>query len=334
MKKKIFFSLLLFFLISLFVFFLSLASIYFPLDKNSTSQKIFQVERGQGALEIAKNLKKEGLIKSEFPFLLYLILKGKTKNLQAGYYLLSPSLTPSEIAQKLIKGDVILEKITIVEGESKNEIAKKLEEKGILEKEKFLEAIKLKYWKEKYDFLKEIGAEDLEGFLFPDTYFFKKGESEKEIVSKFLENFQRKVNEDLRKEISKQGKSLYEILIMASLLEKEVKNFEDKKLVSGILWKRLENDMPLQVDATITYLTGKRTIKISAEDLAIDSPYNTYKYKGLPPTPICNPGLDSILAAIFPQKSDYWYYLTTLQGKTIFSKTLKEHEIAKEKYLK
>jgi len=332
MKKR---AILIFlFLIFLFLFFLILSNFYLPLKEKSSPPQIFQVKKGQGVFEIAKNLKKERLIKSEFSFLLYLVLKGKTKSLQAGYYLLSPSMTPFEIAQKLIEGDVIFEKITIVEGENKNEIAEYLEEKGILKKENFLEKIKLKYWREKYEFLKDVKAEDLEGFLFPDTYFVKKGETEEEIISKFLDNFDKKVNEKLREEISEKGKSLYDILILASLLEKEVKTFEDKKLVSGILWKRLENEIPLQVDATITFITGKKTIKIPAEDLKIDSPYNTYKYKGLPPTPICNPGLESILAAISPQQSDYWYYLTTSEGNTIFSRTLKEHNIAKAKYLR
>jgi len=104
-------------------------------------------------------------------------------------------------------------------------------------------------------------------------------------------------------------------------------------LVAGILWKRLENKMPLQVDATITYITGKKTTKISIEETQIDHPYNTYKYLGLPPGPICNPGLESILAALYPKKSDYWYYLSAPDGKTIFSKTLQEHNIAKAKYL-
>ncbi len=118
------------------------------------------------------------------------------------------------------------------------------------------------------------------------------------------------------------------------MLEREVKSFEDKKLVSGILWKRLEKGIPLQVDATITYISGKKTTQIPLEDLQIDSPYNTYKYKGLPLGPISNPGLDSILAAIYPQKNDFWYYLSTPEGKTIFSKTLQEHNLAKTKYLK
>jgi len=120
---------------------------------------------------------------------------------------------------------------------------------------------------------------------------------------------------------------------MASLIEKEVKTKEDKEVVSGILWKRLKNNIPLQVDATITYLTGKKTTKIPLEDLQIDSLYNTYKYKGLPLGPICNPGLDSIKTAIYPKNSEYWYYLSTPEGATIFSKNLEEHNIAKAKYL-
>jgi UPF0755 protein len=121
---------------------------------------------------------------------------------------------------------------------------------------------------------------------------------------------------------------------MASLLEKEVKSLEDKKIVSGILWKRLENNMPLQVDATISFITGKKDANISIEETKIDSPYNTYKYRGLPLGPICNPGLESIIAAIYPETSNYWFYLSTPEGKTIFSKTLDEHNIAKQKYLK
>ena len=138
----------------------------------------------------------------------------------------------------------------------------------------------------------------------------------------------------MRTEILGQEKTIFEIITMASLLEKEVKAFEDKKLVSGILWKRLENKMPLQVDATITYITGKKSSKVSLDETKIDSPYNTYKYKGLPPGPISNPGLESIVAAIYPKKLDYLYYLSTPEGETIFSKTFEEHKRAKEQYFK
>lgn len=139
---------------------------------------------------------------------------------------------------------------------------------------------------------------------------------------------------DLRKEIEKQGKTIFEIITMASLLEKEVRTMEDKKMVSAVLWKRLEASMPLQVDATIIYITGKKTTKVSISETKIDSSYNTYRYKGLPIGPICNPGLDSIKAAIYPESSEYWYYLSTPEGETVFSETFKEHNIAKAKYLR
>ena len=109
---------------------------------------------------------------------------------------------------------------------------------------------------------------------------------------------------------------------------------EDKKIVSGILWKRIKAGMPLQVDATISYNTGKNTTKVFRSELQIDSPYNTYKYLGLPKGPICNPGIESITAAIYPEKSGFWYYLSTPEGETIFSATLEQHNIAKAKHLK
>jgi UPF0755 protein len=175
---------------------------------------------------------------------------------------------------------------------------------------------------------------NLEGYIFPDSYKIRKEETIEDIINKTLQNFDKKVTPELRQEIEKQNKTIFEIITMASLLEKEVKTLEDKKIVSGILWKRLENNMPLQVDATISFITGKKDANISIEETKIDSPYNTYKYKGLPLGPISNPGLESIIAAIYPESSDYWYYLSTPEGETVFSKTLEEHNIAKAKYLK
>jgi UPF0755 protein len=153
-----------------------------------------------------------------------------------------------------------------------------------------------------------------------------------DLLNTIFENFDSKIDDSLMAEIKRQGKSLHEIIIMASLIEKEVKTYEDKKLVSGVLWNRESIGMPLQSCSTITYITGKKAV--STEDTKIDSPYNTYLYYGLPLGPISNPGLDSIKAAIYPKKSDYFYFLSTPEGETIFSKTLIEHNIAKEKYLK
>lgn len=290
--------------------------IYLPKDSISES-KIFSIERGESLFQIAENLEKEGLIKSKYFFDFYVLIKGKAKNLQAGRYELSSAMNIAEIAQKIISGDIAKEKITIIEGWTLREIGFYFENRGICRA------------KELYE-----GMKELEGYLFPDTYEIRKGASLEEIVKKMRENFEKKLTPDLRKEIERQGKTISQIVTMASLLEKEVKTKEEKELVSGILWKRLENNIPLQVDATITYITGKKTTKISKEETQIDHPYNTYKYLGLPPGPICNPGLDSILAAIYPKDSEYWYYLSTPDGRTIFSKTLKEHNLAKAKYLK
>ena len=169
--------------------------------------------------------------------------------------------------------------------------------------------------------------------MFPQTYFFDPQMDRFKVAELFLKNFGENLSQDLRDEIQSQGKSIFKIAIMASLLEKEAKAKEEKELVSGILWKRLEIKMPLQVDATIVYITGKRTTRISIAETKIDSPYNTYKYLGLPLGPISNPGLESILAAVYPKDKGNWYYLSTPEGQIIFSKTLEEHNIAKAKYL-
>ena len=334
-KKIIFYFLFFILLFSLFIFFLWQA-IYLakiPYDKES---KIFTIEKGQGLKEISTNLEKEGIIKSDFLFNLYAIFSKKSTKLQAGKYELSSSMAIPEIVEKFVKGEVIKEKITIIEGWNLNDIEKAINEKFKIKTQKLKLSVKnLPEFKEKFDFLKNLPENaTLEGFLFPDTYEFSFNVREEEILEKMLVNFDKKLNSQLREEIKKQNKTIFEIIIMASLIEKEVQTMEDKKLVSGVLWKRLKIGMPLQVDATITYITGKKTTKISIEETQIDSPYNTYKYFGLPIGPICNPGLDSILAAIYPRESDYLFYLSTSDGKTIFSKNLLEHNIAKAKYLR
>jgi len=295
------------FFFSFFVIFLWW-EIYLPVNYFFREEKIFLIKKGESLFQIAENLEKEGLIKNKFLFDLYIFIKGAQRKLQAGEYSLTSSESINRIAEKIISGYIAKIVVTIPEGWTQKQIE---------------EMIRLK-----------LPGENLEGFLFPDTYQFPLRVSGEEVVKKMRDNFDKKLTPDLKKEIQRQGKTISEIITMASLIEKEVSKNEDKELVSGILWKRLKNNIPLQVDATITYITGKRTTKISKEETQIDSPYNTYKYLGFPPGPICNPGIDSIKAAIYPKNSEYWYYLSTPEGKTIFSKTLEEHNIAKEKYLR
>lgn len=300
-------------------------------EKDYSPQE-FLINSGDKTEDIAQKLQDQGLIFNKYLFLIYNYSTQKFKNLQAGNYLLSPSMDIIEITEKINNGEIIEEKITIIEGWTINEIADYLENKNLFLKEVFLENIE--NHSQEYDFLedkpKDLG---LEGYLFPDTYFISQ-KTPQNIIDQMLSNFNNKLSSQLKEEIQKQGKTIFEIITVASLIEKEVKTFEDKKNVSDIIWKRLDVGMPLQIDATIVYITGKKTTTISSEETQIDSEYNTYKYKGLPKGPICNPGIESILAAIYPSSNQYFYYLSTKEGETIFSKTLEEHNIAKQKYIK
>lgn len=302
MRKFFFFIILLLFL-GIFLW----QGIFLPKDSSVVEKKLFLIEKGQSLFQIAENLEKESLIKNRFFFDFYVLIRGAQNKLQAGEYSFSPSMNITEIAKKIISGEVAKIVVTIPEGFTVEQIEERL---GL-----------------------KLPGENLEGFLFPDTYQFPPRVSGAEVVKKMRDNFDKKFT-PYRNEVSGAGLTPFEIITMASLLEKEVKTKEDKELVSGILWKRLENKIPLQIDATITYITGQKTTKISKEETQIDSPYNTYKYLGLPKGPICNPGLESILAAIYPKDSDYWYYLSTPEGETTFSKTLEEHNYAKSKYLR
>lgn len=193
-----------------------------------------------------------------------------------------------------------------------------------------------------FSFLKDKPSYySLEGFLFPDTYRVYEDASTTDIVYKMLSNFDKKLTPQMRADIAAQGKTIYEIVIMASLIEKEApidysdSENKDARMVSDIFWGRLKSGQALQSDATLTYLLADNNASHSGADLEIDSPYNTYKYKGLPPTPICNPGAKALEAAIYPIKTDYNYFLTSRDGKNIYyAKTYEEHLNNKYKYLK
>lgn len=196
-------------------------------------------------------------------------------------------------------------------------------------------------WKDQYDFLKSKPDNlSLEGYLFPDTYQIFASSSPKELVIKMLNNFDNKLTPEMRKEIERQGKTIHEIITMASIIEKEApifgqKDLKDAKIVAGIFYNRLDIGMALQSDATLSYVFNDKKPVHSGDELDVDSPYNTYKYRGLIPGPICNPGIAAIEAAIYPTENDYLYFLTTLDGSQIhYAKTHDEHVRNKYKYLK
>jgi len=305
---------------------------------NNPKQREFKVEKGWGSTQISQELQKAGLIRSAWLFQFYTWQQGISSRLQDGEYFLAQNLSLKEIAQILSRGAGVTKEITLtfIEGWNNQEIADYLAKNGLAQPADFFAIVQKKAaWWDEYDFLaSRPKTADLEGYLFPDTYRIYRDASLTDIVRKMLNNFDNKLTLELRSEITRQGKTIHGILTLASILEKEVSTENDRKLVADIFYKRLQAGMPLQADSTVNYVTGKGITRSSAADIQIDSPYNTYKYKGLPPGPICNPGLDAIKAAIYPLKNDYWYFLTTPDGTVIYSKTHDEHVAAKAKYYK
>jgi len=328
-KQKLIFA----FFIVVFLLLL-VGEIYVPKSFGKSTGIVYEVKKGVGSREIANDLERQGIVRQSFFFRLYAVISGNNLKLQAGKYDLSSSMSVAQIVKKITAGDIVKESITVVEGWDLQDIANLLESKKIMTKAEFLTAVK--NYPQDFEFLKDRPAKlNLEGYLFPDTYEISVSKTPDDLVGDMLTNFDKKLTPDLRAEITRQKKSIFKIITMASIIEKEVRSLEDKKIVSGILWKRIVEGMPLQVDATVNYITGNNHPGVAIKDTKIDSPYNTYKYYGLPLGPICNPGMESILASIYPNKSDYWFYLSSEKdGKTIFSKTLDEHNIAVQKYLK
>lgn len=308
-------------LIMVVIFIYIQQGIYQPIS-NTNDLNIFNIEKGSSVKKIAQDLKNEEIIRSSNLFLFYSLLTNN-RNMQAGEYLLSPQMNIPQIIEIIVGGKINEEKITIIEGWDLNDIAIYLEEKGISSKDEFFSITG-----------EPRNKDSLEGYIFPDTYNITSKDTAETIVQKALLNFEKKMATELKNEIEKQGKTIEEIIIMASVIEKEVRTLEDKKNISDVLWKRINANMPLQTCATVLYALGEKKSSVSTTDTQIDSPYNTYKYRGLPIGPISNPGMNSILAAIYPTKNNYWYYLSAPDGKTHFSTTLDEHNYKKNLYLR
>ncbi len=237
-------------------------------------------------------------------------------------------------------------RIQVIEGWTLREIAALLEEMELATEAEFYafvgtpaQATRPQYQKsdlmDKYPFLHDIpDGLSLEGYIFPDTYRVYADDSIEMIVDRLLANFDNKVTDKLREEVEDQHKSLYDVITMASIIEREVNTNGDRAKVSDILWSRMRIGMPLQVDSSVNYVTQKGDAAISRKDSRIESPYNTYRFKGLPAGPISNPGIKSIKAAIYPDETPYTYFLTDVSGRVHYGRTLDEHNANKYKYLK
>ncbi|HLN19363.1 MAG TPA: endolytic transglycosylase MltG, partial [Patescibacteria group bacterium] len=287
----------------------------------------FKIERGEGNGKVASNLEKEKIIAGQWYFYYYLRSHGMLNKILPGEYELSGNMTIPEIAEIITTKKEKFVKITFPEGWDSKKMAARLNENG-LDGEGFLELVNNPGdLKKRYDYLNSDEVKTLEGFLFPDTYFFKPQTEAKNIVGRMLDTFDEKINSaGLRGVLTGKNIKVKDAVTMASILEGEVKSEKDRKIVSGIFWSRIKNGMPLQSCATLAYALGKNKDQYSIEDTQVKSPYNTYQIKGLPPAPINNPGIMAISAAADPEESDYNFFLTDPKtGETIFSKTAEEH---------
>jgi len=333
--KKIGSIIIVLIILGIFSLFFYSYQINYPLAKEG-EEISFVIESGQSPQEIAKSLEEQEIIKSSFWLRYYLKTKDLANKVIAGTFTLSPTMSISQIAKKITTFNTIdnEDQIVLIEGWNSQEIGKYLEEKGFCGPEEWLNLVQ-NYKVKDYNFLNDLPVGvSLEGYLFPDTYRVYKNASCEDILIKLLDNFERKITLEMKKEIDSQGKSLFEIITMASIIEKEVMNLEDMKIVSGIFWDRIKNKQALESCATLAYILGENKSQYSTEDTQINSPYNTYRYRGLPPGPITNPGLNAIQAAIYPTYTDYNYFLSDPKtGDTIWSKTFEEHIQNKWKYL-
>lgn len=304
-----------------------------PRSLAAMPESLMVIEKGSGYKDIASQLKEQGIIKNQTFFAWYVLASGNYAKLQAGKYTLSSSTPVWQVVKKITTGDTAKQRLRILEGWNVKDISAYLAANNVYAKEDFTAALQ-KDFSQEFVFLRSKPKKlPLEGYIFPDTYYVAEDTTPEEFLRTTLGNFDAKLTPELRQEIAAQKKSIYQIITMASMLEKEVRSLEDKKIVAGILFKRLEAGMPLQVDATVNYVTGRRDAKVAIKDTKIQSLYNTYQNPGLPIGPISNPGMESILAAVYPTQTKYWYYLSADgTGKTIFSKTFADHQFAMAKY--
>lgn len=297
-----------------------------------------ELKKGASPFQFAETLEENGIIRNAFLFKYYLRYKDEGPRFQAGTYELKPGMDKQAIIAKLNAGETVKAptiRFTIPEGFTVEQIADTLAKDGIADKSAFLAlADKDQAWPDT-DASKNIPKNAklrhrLEGYMFPETYELPKDSTPEAIIDRMLQELDRKLDslpETWEDQLAANGVDIHGMLTIASLVEREVVVDEERPIVAGIIYNRLKKGMPLQIDATVQYLLDKQKERLMQSDLQVESPYNTYKVKGLPPGPISSPSLKSIEAALYPKKTDYYYYVTKKDGshEHLFAETLKQH---------
>jgi len=283
-----------------------------------------EIQSGTSAWQISKALAKEDIITEAPTFLVFALLTKKARNLQAGTYVFEGRHRPFEVMDILYKGESLRYKITIPEGYDLFAVGNVLATTGLFSRQEFIHAASQPETARFFD----LDAPSMEGFLYPDTYFLGPNMTALEIIARMVRRFRQQYTPDLQQRARRLGMTDLEVLTLASMIQKEAVSPSEKAIISSVFHNRLRKGMRLQSDPTAIYGIKDFRRDITPEDLKRDTPYNTYLHKGLPPGPICSPDRDSIMAALWPDKTTHLYFVSKGDGHHYFSASLKDHNVA------
>lgn len=303
------------------------AQLFIPLPIGNKSIEI-RIPEGSTFRQAADIFAEENVLRNKTLFLVIGRMTGIDRKIRAGYYSLYGSMNLLDLLRVLMKGQIIENEVTVVEGDSLREIAEKLSEKNIVSREDFLELST----DEDYLISFDINAPSFEGYIYPETYKIPKGMDPEEAVGMMINKMREKFSDKLRARAEEIGRSEKEVLTLASIIEKEAVTDEERPLISAVYHNRLKIKMPLQADPTSIYGVKSSREKITFADLQRKTPYNTYVIKGLPPGPIASPGIKSIMAALYPAEAPYIYFVSNNDGTHHFSVSAAEHLAAVKAY--
>ncbi|MFO7749833.1 MAG: endolytic transglycosylase MltG [Desulfobacteraceae bacterium] len=304
-----------------------------PLEQNQSDQTpssaaAFSVRSGQALKTISNNLETKKIITSSLLFQIYARYRGQAGSIKAGEYVMSPAMSPEEILGVLVKGTVKLYRLTVPEGLTIEETAVLVEKAGLGTQEMFTAGARDREFAEKLG----ISAPSLEGYLFPETYFFPKNSSVRTIITTMVERFNIVFSDQWHQRAKEMGMSRHDIVILASIVEKETGDASERPIIASVFHNRLKKGMRLESDPTVIYGMPDFNGNITRRDLRTKTPYNTYKIAGLPLGPIANPGKMSLKAVLFPANTDFLFFVSKKDTTHKFSRTLREHNRAVRKY--
>jgi UPF0755 protein len=302
-----------------------------PYKGYSTSEQFVEIPQGSGSTAIAKRLAEAGVVENVTAFRLALWVSGAGRRLQAGEYRFDHAMSPRQVADKIARGDVFVHPITFREGLTIRQMAALYESKGLGEARAFIAAAS------QPDLIREIdpAAKDLEGYLFPETYALPRHATAEQLVARMVASFTKALTPDIVDAAAARGLTVRQLVTLASIVEKETGNPDERPLVGAVYSNRLRIGMGLQCDPTVIYAlerAGRYNGNLTREDLQFDSPYNTYRYAGLPPGPIASPGRASLRAAAEPAAVPYLYFVSKNDGSHAFAETLEQHNRNVQQY--